>query len=131
MKLHELSWNGEVRAHEIDAQGIVNNAHYFCYFDHVRTLQVKALGIDWVDLSKAGFDLVLVHAELSYHRSMRAFQCFQIKSCLEQVGKLKWVFDQQLFDAENQLVCKGLNTVVCLDRQRNKPVSFDKIYTLS
>lgn len=130
MITNEFNWDCEVRAHEIDAQGIVNNAHYFCYFDHVRTLQVKHLGIDWVELSQKGFDLVLAHAEMRFLRSLRAFQRFKVLSVLSQEGKLKWVFDQKLVDEENQLVCQGINTVVCIDRQRNKPIPLERICSL-
>ncbi|WP_028389164.1 acyl-CoA thioesterase [Legionella fairfieldensis] len=131
MKNTEFSWKSEVRAHEIDAQGIVNNAHYFCYFDHVRTLHIKSLGIDWVQLSQEGYDFVLVHADIRFFKSLRAFQTFKITSKLSQEGKLKALFYQRLFNDDKQLVCEGKNTIVCVDRTRNKPIAINQFISMS
>lgn len=124
---HEFSWTNEVRAHELDAQGIVNNAHYFCYFDHVRTLQMQALGFDWVQLSQRGFNLVLAKATIDFLKSLFAFDAFSIVSRLEPEGRLKLIFNQTLFNNQREPVCRGINTVVCVDKTRGKPITIDKL----
>ncbi|RAP34884.1 hypothetical protein B1207_14415 [Legionella quinlivanii] len=124
---HEFSWTSEVRAHELDAQGIVNNAHYFCYFDHVRTLQMRALGFDWVQLSQKGFNLVLASAAIDFLKSLTAFDSFTIVSRLEPEGRIKLIFNQTIFNNQQELVCRGMNTVVCVDKARGKPISIDRL----
>ncbi|KTC86661.1 acyl-CoA thioesterase [Legionella brunensis] len=123
-----FTWNSEVRAHEIDAQGIVNNAHYLSYFDHARTLLLREYGIDWVKLSHDGFNLVLAHADIRFLHSLRAFQTFRVISTARREGKIKLLFDQTIVCTNNEkLICTAVNTIVCVDSKRNKPVSLELI----
>lgn len=120
-------WKGEVRAHEIDAQGIVNNAHYLSYFDHARTLYLKEFGVDWVALSGKGLNLVLVRSDIEFKHPLRPFDTFEITSTARQEGRLKLVFNQRIINSEKKLVCTGLNTVVCVDIERNLPVALHQV----
>jgi len=120
-------WKSEVRAHELDVQGIVNNAHYFCYFDHARTLVIRDLGVDWAALSQDGFNLVLAKAEIEYKSSLKAFQTFQVETTIELEGKLKLIFNQRIFNDEKRLICIGKNTVVCVNQTTSKPIAIQAI----
>ncbi len=128
--MSQFSWVSEVRAHEIDVQGIVNNAYYLTYFDHVRTLHLKNLKIDWAKLSQEGYNLVLIQAEIKFLHPLRAFDSFEVRSILIRDGRLKLVFDQSVINQQDRLVCRGINTVVCVDSSRNKPIHLDKIANL-
>ncbi|OCH98141.1 hypothetical protein A8135_13365 [Legionella jamestowniensis] len=123
-------WESKVRAHEIDAQGIVNNSHYLCYFDHVRTLHLHALGADWIQLSNKGINLVLSQANLQYLKPLRAFERFKVTSTIAKEGRLKLIFTQSLYNSAGALMCRGINTVVCVDINRNKPIAIDKVEAL-
>lgn len=125
--MNSFSWKGDVRAHEIDAQGIVNNAHYLSYFDHERTLHFKMLGVDWVALSQEGFDLVLVHSDIHFKHPLRAFDSFEVSSVLHCEGRLKMIFTQRIVNANNTLICSAINTVVCVDRARQKPIAIQQV----
>ena len=118
-------WKNDVRAHELDVQGIVNNAHYFCYFDHARTLHLKEMNIDWERLSQKGLNLVLTHADIRFSHSLRAFESFEVITTLEKEGRLKLIFKQQIYNKAGTLICTGTNIVVCVDSKRNKPVAID------
>lgn len=125
--MNPFIWNNEVRAHEVDVQGIVNNAHYLSYFDHARTLHLRALGLDWGKLSCDGLDLVLTHTDIRFSHPLRTFDTFEVVSTLEQEGRLKLLFKQRIFNAANTLICTGINTVVCVDRNRNKPIAIAQL----
>lgn len=116
-------WHSEVRSHEIDVQGIVNNAYYFTYFDHARTLHFVQNGIDWSELSKKGYNFVLIHSDITFIKSLRPFQTFYIETHSDLAGKLRLMFYQELYCKENNsLICKSINTLACVDAKRNKPV---------
>lgn len=122
-----FSWNSEVRAHEIDVQGIVNNAYYLTYFDHARTLHLREMGINWAQLSKEGLNLVLAETTIKFLSSLRAFDAFRVESQVSRDGKLKLLFNQTIFNMKDQIVCKGFSTIACVDSQRNKPIPIEKI----
>ena len=127
--MDEFIWQGEVRANELDPQGIVNNAHYLCYFDHVRTLQMKALEMDWVELSRKGFNLVRVHADIRFINSLRAFERFEVHSTFAQEGRLKLIFEQTIY-CEGRLICEAKNTIACVNTMLNKPVALKDVIIL-
>lgn len=119
-------WHGEVRTHEIDVQGIMNNAHYLHYFDHVRTLHLLEKGINWVTLSQNGLDIVLVETHLHFLKPLKAFDSFQVSSEVKPQGRIKLIFNQEII-CNGITMCSGTSTVVCIDRKRNKPIPMQEI----
>jgi len=123
MKNEIFIWHDEVRGYELDIQGIVNNAVYLNYFDHVRVKQCEALGVDWSEWHHKGFDFVLYHTDITYKSALRAHEKFYITSKIERVSRLKLLFTQEIYrKPHNQLVAVAKNTVVCLDNKKNRPV---------
>ena len=116
-------WHDEVRAYELDLQGIVNNAVYLNYFDHVRVTHCMSLGIDWSEWHHKGFDFVLFNADITFKSALRAHDTFYITSTIERISRLKILFTQTIFRKPNdELVAIAKNTVVCLDNKKNRPV---------
>lgn len=65
-------WESEVRDNEIDVQGIVNNANYFIYMQHARHKHLKSLGLNFEQMHRDGFDLVLVHTEITFKAPLKS-----------------------------------------------------------
>lgn len=131
MKHSVFIWDSEVRGYELDMQGIVNNANYFHYFDHVRILQFFSIGIDWADWHRKGFNLVLIHIDLSIKSSLMAHDKFYITSEIERSGKLKLLFIQKIYrKQDNKLIAHAINTIVCVSTKTNKPVMPKELETL-
>jgi acyl-CoA thioester hydrolase len=87
----------EVRDYECDFQGIVNNAVYQNYLEHARHLFLKQYGVDFIELSKRGIDLVVVRAEIDYLYPLRTHDHFYIGSNLEQVSRIRFGFLQDIY----------------------------------
>jgi len=122
-------WENEVRDYEVDALGIVNNAHYFHYFDHCRVKHFQATGHDWFELHQRGFDIVLSHVDMQFKSPLRGHDRFYIESryCFE--GRLKLVFHQALYrQPGNQLAVKSVNTLVCVNTETQRPVRFSSCF---
>jgi len=91
---HHLSLS--VRDYECDLQGVVNNAVYQNYLEHARHELLKANGIDFAALSRAGVDLVVIRAELDYKASLRPGDTFEVRTRLERVSRVKFAFVQDV-----------------------------------
>lgn len=116
-------WHAQVRNYEIDLQGIVNNAVYLQYFDHVRVQHMKSKNLDWAAYHAQGLDLVMTHVDMKIQDSLRINDEFYITSTYQKVGRLRIVFTQQLYRKENdKCVASADSTIVCIDRKSNKPV---------
>lgn len=61
-----------VRYSEIDAQGVVFNAHYLTYFDTAITEALRPIGWDWTaELARTGCDFHLVKSLVEYRKPVR------------------------------------------------------------
>jgi acyl-CoA thioester hydrolase len=87
----------EVRDYECDFQGIVNNAVYQNYLEHTRHVFLKQHGIDFVDLSRKGIDLVVIRIEIDYLYPLRPADQFYIGLNFERVSRLRFGFLQDIF----------------------------------
>jgi len=118
-----FDWDSEVRGYELDMQGIVNNAHYLHYFDHVRVKHLLLKGVDWNDWHKKGFDLVLVHVDMTIKASLGAHDKFHITSTFERLSRLRVLFKQKIFrKPDERLIAEANNTVVCVSNKTLRPV---------
>ncbi len=124
-------WKGEVRDSELDAQGIVNNAVYFNYMEHARHKYAKSLGIDFFEMHKQGFDLVLVHTEIDYKAPLKSGDEFIVNSKLEVYGRIRFIFIQEIIrKSDCKIVAFGKNTVTCINRATGRPELTDKLKSL-
>jgi acyl-CoA thioester hydrolase len=60
-----------VRYAECDQQGVVFNAHYFAYFDHVLTEVWRDAVMPYEEMVDSGVDVVVAHAQASFRGPAR------------------------------------------------------------
>ena len=104
----------EVRDYECDMAGIVNNSVYLNYLEHARHEFIKAMGLDFQGLYKAGVYVVVVHADLSYKTPLRSGDAFWVKLRLEHKG-VRYIFNQDIYRIpDNKLCLKSVITTTSL-----------------
>jgi acyl-CoA thioester hydrolase len=96
MSKREFSLQMAVRDYECDMQGVVNNAVYQNYLEHARHEFLKAHGVDFAVLTRAGINLVVVRAELDYRGSLTSGNAFTVLTRMEQQSRLKFAFHQRI-----------------------------------
>lgn len=95
--VYQFKLNFEVRDYECDFQGIVNNAVYQNYLEHTRHVFLKQQGIDFVELSRSGIDLVVIRVEIDYRYPLRPADKFYVGLNFERVSRLRFGFLQDIF----------------------------------
>ena len=90
---HEMA----VRDYECDLQGIVNNAVYQNYLEHVRHLYLKEIGLDFADYCRQGINLVVVRAELDYRYPLASGDRFLVGLNLVRETRLRFAFHQDIY----------------------------------
>ena len=116
------TWEGEVRDSEVDLQGIVNNSNYFIYMAHARHKHLKELGIDFAEVSAQGYNLVLVHTDISFKDSLTSGDWFTVTSRAETKGKIRMAFMQQVVrKSDSKVVAEAINTTTCIHIESGRP----------
>ncbi len=114
---HEM----KVRDYECDAQGIVNNANYQHYLEHVRHEFLHSLKADFANFSELherGIDPVVARISLAYKTPLRGGDLFVCKLGVKKEG-IRYIFNQDIFrKSDNKLCLKGVVEVVCLENGR-------------
>ena len=113
---HELEFS--VRDYECDLQGVVNNAVYQNYLEHARHEFLRSRGIDFAEVTAAGINLVVVRAELDYHKSLVSGDRFSVRSRLQRSSRLRFEFHQQILRLPGEtLMLSARITGTSLNRQ--------------
>jgi acyl-CoA thioester hydrolase len=95
----------QVRDYECDMQGIVNNSVYQNYLEHTRHEFLKALGIDFAEVTRRKIHLVVVRAELDYKHPLRSGDRFWVGLNVERVSPVRFAFLQDLYRyPDNRLI---------------------------
>jgi acyl-CoA thioester hydrolase len=68
---HRYTHRLRVRYGECDQQGVVFNAHYFAYFDHVLTEVWRDVVMPYDQMVDTGVDLVVAHAQAAFKAPAR------------------------------------------------------------
>ena len=87
----------EVRDYEVDRFDMVNNAVYQNYLEHTRHAFLHTTGISVTYLREAGYQPVVTQADIHYKAPLRSGDRFVAKLGLLKLGKVKFVFVQDLF----------------------------------
>ncbi len=104
-----------VRDYECDQQGIVNNSVYLNYLQHARHEFGRSVGMDWLDLTSKGTNLVLRKVELNYYRSLYPGDRIRITARPYRKGMYRLYFDQEILLLPDELpVLKARLNIACV-----------------
>lgn len=120
----------EVRDHELDAQGIVNNAHYLHYLEHARHKFLNQRGLDFVALAQRGINLVVVRIEVDYLASLRSGDRFVVTTSVERVSRLRFAFVQQLLRLPEHVAMIRARVVGTSLNSAGRPILTDAVERL-
>lgn len=117
-----------VRDYECDQQGIVNNAVYLNYLQHARHEFGRSVGLDWLELTSRGVNLVLRRAELDYFQSLRPGDRVRVTARPYRKGKYRFYFEQEILLLPDETpAVKALMTAACvIDGKPAAPEELDR-----
>ena len=111
----------EVRDNETDSAGIVNNANYYIYMAHCRHKHVKALGIDFAELKRQGYNLVVAEANIKFKNSLVSGDEYRVtcKVITPQPGR--FAFEQEVIrKPDNTVAATGIISATCIVEKTGK-----------
>jgi acyl-CoA thioester hydrolase len=116
-----------VRDYECDVQGIVNNSVYLNYLEHARHKYLKSYGIDFVELSKADIDLVVIEIHIKYLSSLTFDDDFYVETQFAKISKLKFLFKQKIFKTsnDNKIILDAQVIGCSLDKKSRRPIQIE------
>lgn len=90
-----------VRYSEIDAQGVVFNAHYLTYFDTAINEAFREFNIDWLaKVAESGCDVQLVRSLVEYKAPLHFDEEVDICARVERIGTSSITWQLAIFGAD-------------------------------
>ncbi len=113
-----------VRYAEVDAQGVVFNAHYLTYFDVAITEYFRALGYDYMAaVADTGIDFHTVKALVEYKAPIRYDDEIEVHARVARLGRTSLAFEFAIFrQGEGALLSTGEVVWVAADQRTHRPV---------
>lgn len=113
-----------VRYSEVDAQGVVFNAHYLTYFDTTVTEYFRALGYDqFADARHSGVDFHVVKSTIEYKAPILFDQELDVAARVARIGNSSLVFELGIFPkGGSDVLATGEIVWVNTDQTTHRPV---------
>lgn len=117
-KQKEIVHTSEVRVRfvETDPLGIVWHGNYIQYFEDGREAFGRIHGISYLDQKEFGFATPIVKSSTDHKFPLRYGDIATVKTIYMDSPAAKMVFRYEIYNQNNQLVCKGETTQVFVDK---------------
>lgn len=97
-----------VRYSEIDAQGVVFNAHYLTYFDTCLNEAFRQYDINWLaKVQESGCDVQLVKSLVEYKRPLKFDEDVEVCARIGRLGKSSITWTLAIFGPAGDLRATG------------------------
>lgn len=116
-----FKWQSQVRDYELDRQNIVNHATFINYIEEARNEYARAVGIDFSEFQKAGYDFVIAGLEIQYRYPLFAQDKFYITVEIESYDEKRLNFTQEVHRcSDDKLISKAVVHTACVDLKTGK-----------
>lgn len=105
-----------VRYSETDQMGFLHHAHYLEYFEMGRVELLRARGLSYGDIERAGYFLVIARASCQYRKPARYDDRLTLRTSVVRVTAARIEHRYELF-RDSELLAEGTTTLACVDRQ--------------
>lgn len=120
--MNRLTIDARIRYQETDQMGVVYYSNYFIYFEMGRTEFMRAIGVPYTSMEKAGLYLVVTEASCKYFAPLRYDDQISITTWVEWCRGVRIRFGYNLFaDGSDKPAAEGFTEHACIDKS-GKPL---------
>ena len=120
----------EVRDHELDRFGVVNNAVYQNYLEHARHAFLASRGISLTHLLEEKFRPVITRIDLEYLLPLQSGDSFSVQLWLTRLTRVKFQFFQQIQKIPSMQSTTRAHVIGTFLGPNDRPVMPEKMKTL-
>ena len=121
MKSETFIWPVRVYYEDTDAGGVVFYANYLKFFERARTEMLRAAGYEQDELMEMeGIIFVVRSIQVDYLSPARFNEQLYVSAEVATVKKASLTFEQMI-TRDNEVLCKGIIRIACLDAQSMRP----------
>jgi len=111
---------------DTDAGGIVYYANYLKFFERARTEWLREIGINQEYFLQLKLGFVVRKVEMDNLASAKLDDLLEVSSSIVTLKNASLIFQQQIFNQTQQLLCTALVRIACVDFNKNKACAIPK-----
>ncbi|MDR1871231.1 MAG: acyl-CoA thioesterase [Deltaproteobacteria bacterium] len=96
---------------DTDLMGVVNNGHYFRFFEQARGEYLRELGLPYSEVEAKGIRTPLTEAWAHYYASFHYDELIRIEAWIAQVKRASFRFDYRLYEGQSPEVRVAGHTI--------------------
>lgn len=108
-----------IRFSEVDSLGIVWHGHYILYFEQGREAFGRQYGIDYLAVQSRGYTMPVVKSSCMHKLPLRYGETARVVARFQNTPAAKLIFQFEIYNEQNKLVCTGETVQVFLDSEQN------------
>ena len=107
---------------DADAGGVVYHSNYLNFMERARTEWLRHAGFEQNTLiEKKGILFAVRKINIDYNKPAVFNDLLNIKTCIIEHRKASFIFEQVIFNQEDETICKAEIKIACLDSKTMKP----------
>jgi len=111
---------------DTDIGGIVYHANYLKFFERARTEWLREKGITQSFFLEQNLGFVVTRVEMDYVTSAKLDDLLNVNSLISECKRASLVFNQQITNEEQQIICSAIVRIAFVDFNRGKPCPIPK-----
>lgn len=118
-----------VRYADTDKMQFVYNGKYLEYFEVGRTEFLRHIGLPYIEIEKAGFQLPLIEANLKYKKPAVYDDLLDVEAIVSSPNSAKVHIEYKITHHDTgEVICEGFTTHMFIHADSKKPTRPPKIY---
>jgi acyl-CoA thioester hydrolase len=110
-----------VRYGESDRMGYAYYGNYPLYFEVARTEMLRTVGFSYKEMEDSGIILPVHSMNIRYLAPAFYDDELTIKTTLKEIPAVRLIFEYEVRNAQNKVICTAETTLIFFDSQKKKP----------
>ncbi|MEZ9526143.1 tol-pal system-associated acyl-CoA thioesterase [Enterovibrio norvegicus] len=120
---HPFCWPVRIYYEDTDVGGLVYHANYIKYFERARTELLRSIGVNQQVLFKEHTAFVVRHMDIDFIKGARFDELLTVETTVSELRRVTLTFCQNLVNSDEQVLCRAVVKVACVDSEKMKPKS--------
>lgn len=122
-KMNQKIYTHRIKYYETDKMQYVHHSNYAKFFESARVEWLRDAGISYKEMEDNNIMLPVVNLNIDFKKPALYDDLLTIKTSIKEAPKVKIIFEYEVYNQHQILLCKGTSTLVFVDMIKNKPIA--------
>ncbi|PSV28926.1 tol-pal system-associated acyl-CoA thioesterase [Photobacterium sp. GB-56] len=122
-QLNVFKWPVTIYYEDTDVGGVVYHANYLKFFERARTEYLRKIGLNQQQLFSLNMSFVVRSLTIDFLRGAKLDDQLMVNTVVQNIRRASIEFSQELVNNNNEVLCKVLVKIACVDPTQMKPIA--------